>query len=154
VSEPPTNESSDRYSATLVVRRMIHAAPEKLFAAWTEPGRLVHWWGPEGVSCPAAEIDLRVGGAYRIANRFPDGTLVWIAGVFETVEPPRRLIYTWRLGSQSKPAKRVTVCFEPHNGSTEVIVTHERIEDAAARARHEHGWNGCLDGLARYAEHG
>jgi uncharacterized protein YndB with AHSA1/START domain len=152
MSEQPTNESPDRYSATLVVRRMIHATPEKLFAAWTEPGHLVHWWGPEGVSCPAAEIDLRAGGIYRIANRFPDGTLVWIAGVFELVEPPHRLIYTWRLEAQSKTTERVTVRFEPHDTSTEVIVTHERIDGATTRARHERGWNGCLDGLARYAE--
>jgi len=151
MSEPPTN-GSNRYAATLVVRRTIYATPEKLFAAWTEPGHLVHWWGPEGVSCPAAEIDLRAGGTYRIANRFPDGTLLWIAGVFEVVEPPHRLIYTWRLESQSMTAERVTVCFEPRNSSTEVIVTHERIADAASRVRHEHGWNGCLDGLVRYAE--
>jgi uncharacterized protein YndB with AHSA1/START domain len=152
MSEPPSNESSDRHSATLVVRRMISAPPEKLFAAWTEPEHLIHWWGPEGVSCPAAEIDLRVGGTYRIANRFPDGTLMWIAGVFEVVEPPHRLIYTWRLESQAKAVERVTVCFEPHNSSTEVIITHERIADSASRTRHEHGWNGCLDGLVRYAE--
>ena len=36
--------------------------------------------------------------------------------------------------------------------ATEVIVTHERIADAATRAGHEQGWSGCLDGLARYAE--
>ena len=144
MSELPTNES-DRYAATLVVRRMIHATPETLFAAWTEPGHLVHWWGPQGVSCPAAEVDLQAGGSYRIANRFPDGTLVWIAGVFEVVEPPHRLIYTWRLESQSKTTERVTVRFEPHDASTEVIVTHERIDGAATRARHQ--WTSSHSGV-------
>jgi len=151
MSRPPTETGPAQLAATLVVRRRIHATPEKLFAAWTEPQHLVRWWGPEGVACPAADIDLRVGGAYRVANRFPDGSLVWIAGVFELIDPPHRLIYTWKLESQQGPAERVTVCFERHATLTEVIVTHERIANEAARTGHERGWAGCLDGLARYA---
>jgi uncharacterized protein YndB with AHSA1/START domain len=153
MTETSTDASADRYVAALVVRRIIHATPEKLFAAWTEPAHLAQWWGPECVSCPRAEIDLRVGGPYRIANRFPDGTLVWIVGVFEVVESPYRLVYTWRLESQSKEPERVTVCFERRGASTEVIVVHERIDDAATRADHERGWNGCFDGLANYVAH-
>jgi len=151
MSESPTDSAHEKLAATLVVRRRIQATPEKLFAAWTQPEHLVHWWGPQGVACPAAEIDLRVGGGYRIANRFPDGTVVWIAGIFELIEPPRRLMYTWKLESQSGSAERVTVCFELLDGSTEVTVTHERIADEAARNSHERGWAGCLNSLVRYA---
>jgi uncharacterized protein YndB with AHSA1/START domain len=82
---------------------------------------------------------------------FPDGSVVWIAGIFELIEPPHRLIYTWKLESQTGPAERITVCFERLETSTEVIVTHERIADEAARKSHEHGWTGCLDSLFRYA---
>jgi uncharacterized protein YndB with AHSA1/START domain len=141
----------ERLAATLVVRRKIHATPEKLFAAWTRPEQLVSWWGPQGVTCPEAQIDLRVGGAYRIGNRFQDGTIVWIAGVFELIEPPHRLVYSWKLESQSGPAERVTVCFERLDAWTEVIVTHERIASEAARTSHERGWSGCLDRLVSYA---
>ena len=151
MSEPPADSAHEKLAATLVVRRRIHATPEKLFAAWTQPEHLVRWWGPEGVTCSEAEIDLRVGGAYRLANRFPNGSVVWIAGVFELIEPPHRLIYTWKLESQSGSTERVTVYFERLDGSTEVIVTHERIADEAARTGHERGWAGCLDSLVRYA---
>jgi uncharacterized protein YndB with AHSA1/START domain len=139
-------------AATLVVRRMIRATPDRLFAFWTEPQHLVRWWGPAGVSCPAAEVDLRPGGAYRIANRFADGNVVWIAGIFEVVERPHRLVYTWQLESPSASSERVSVSFEWQGDVTEVVVTHERIGSAAARTSHERGWNGCLDGLARYAQ--
>jgi uncharacterized protein YndB with AHSA1/START domain len=139
-------------AATLVVRRRINATPEKLFAAWTQPEQLMRWWGPQGVACTAAEIDLRVGGTYRIANQFPDGTVIWIAGVFEVIEPPRRLTYTWRLESQSGLVERVTVCFEGLGASTEVVITHERIANETARTSHEQGWDGCLDKLVKYAE--
>jgi uncharacterized protein YndB with AHSA1/START domain len=139
-----------KLAATLVVRRRIKATPEKLFAAWTQPALLVRWWGPQGVACPAAEIDLQVGGSYRIANQFPDGRLIWIAGVFEVIRPPHRLTYTWKLESQMGPMERVTVDFEAHGAVTEVVVTHERIPDEAARTSHERGWVGCLDSLVRY----
>jgi len=152
MNKPPPQSAAKSLASTLVVRRRIDATREKLFAAWTQPELLVRWWGPQGVACPTAEIDLRVGGSYRIANQFTDGTVVWIAGVFEVIEPPHRLSYTWKLGSENGPVERVTVCFEAHGTATEVIVTHERIPDDTARTSHERGWIGCLDGLVKYAE--
>lgn len=135
---------------TLVVRRMIAASPERLFEAWTEPTHLKQWWGPEGVSCIAAEIDLRVGGRYSIANKFPDGHVVWIVGEFQLIEPPHRLTYTWQLNESSGSSELVSVRFEPRDSATEVIVTHTRIPDRTTRDRHETGWLGCLSGLAEY----
>jgi uncharacterized protein YndB with AHSA1/START domain len=135
---------------TLVVRKTILASPERLFAAWTEPEQLRRWWGPEGVVCMAAEVELRPGGHYRIGNQHPDQKLLWIVGEFEVVEPPRRLTYTWRLEGISETAERVTVRFEAQGEATEVIVTHERIPSRELRDQHQHGWQGCLDGLAEY----
>jgi uncharacterized protein YndB with AHSA1/START domain len=112
MSEPRDHPAANKLATTLVVRRRINATREKLFAAWTQPELLVRWWGPPGVTCPTAEIDLRVGGSYRLANQFPDGSVVWIAGAFEVIDPPNRLTYTWKLESQNGSPERVTVCFE------------------------------------------
>jgi uncharacterized protein YndB with AHSA1/START domain len=150
MNELPAGSASAALAATLVVRRRIKSTPERLFAAWTQPALLASWWGPEGVSCPSAQIDLRVGGSYRIANRFPDGSIVWIAGIFEAIDAPRRLVYSWKLESQTGPPERVTVCFVADAWSTEVVVTHERIPSETARTGHERGWVGCLDGLERF----
>jgi uncharacterized protein YndB with AHSA1/START domain len=102
------------------------------------------------VTCTAAEVHLQVGGQYRIANQLPDGTTLWISGEFELIDRPRRLVYTWRIGSGTDAPERVTVAFEACAGGTEVIVTHERIADAATRERHARGWHGCLQGLEEY----
>jgi uncharacterized protein YndB with AHSA1/START domain len=135
---------------TLVVRRTIRATPERLFDAWTRPEQLVEWWGPEGVTCIDPSVDVRVGGAYRIGNRLPDGSEIWIVGVFEAVERPHLLTYSWRLeGSDGEP-ERVTVRFEPRGTDTEVIVTHERVANETLRDQHRQGWHGCLEGLARF----
>ena len=139
-------------AATLVVRRRIKSTPERLFAAWTQPALLMSWWGPAGVDCPATEIDLRVGGSYRIANRFPDGNVIWIEGIFEAVDAPHRLVYSWKLATQNGPPERVTVCFVADGAFTEVVVTHERIASEAARTTHEYGWTGCLDELVQFIE--
>lgn len=142
---------------TLVVRRMINASPERLFDAWTRPERLLRWWGPPNVVCTAAEVDLKVGGRYRIANQFPDGSLVWISGRFERIERPTFLVYSWCLGAehtgpeQTNP-ERVTVEFRAREARTEVIVTHERIPDEAKRDGHEQGWLGCLQGLESHLQ--
>jgi uncharacterized protein YndB with AHSA1/START domain len=138
----------------LVVRRLIAATPERLFDAWTRPQELRRWWGPESVSCTAAEVDLRVGGCYRIANQFSDGTTLWIIGEFELIERPRKLVYTWRIGGGSQASERVTVAFEPRDRGTEIVVTHERVVDASTRERHEQGWTGCLAGLENYLTRG
>jgi uncharacterized protein YndB with AHSA1/START domain len=142
--------TSGSASITLVVRRKICARPEALFAAWTQPAHLKKWWGPRPVTCVDAEVDLRVGGGYRIANQFPDGTLLWIVGEFEVVDPPHKLVYTWRAGFEPRASERVTVQFDWQGDATEVTVVHEGIPNAAIRNRHESGWNGCLDGLANY----
>jgi uncharacterized protein YndB with AHSA1/START domain len=134
----------------LEVRRTIHATAEQLFEAWTQPEHLKRWWGPRPVRCVDAEIDLCVGGVYRIANQFPDGTILWIFGEFEVVNPPHKLVYTWRVDPQSQASERVAVEFEPRGDATDVIVVHERISSLAVKDRHQQGWEGCLEGLANY----
>ena len=135
---------------TLVVRKTIRASAERLFQAWTDPTQLTKWWGPAGVQCVEAQVDLRMGGRYRIGNRLPDGHTLWITGEFEVIQPPRKLVYTWRIEPEAKISERVTVQFESGNNATEVIITHESIPNETARDRHENGWHGCLDGLAEY----
>jgi uncharacterized protein YndB with AHSA1/START domain len=130
----------------LTVRRLIRASAERIFDAWTQPKQLKQWWGPQSVKCVAAEVNLKVGGIYRIANQFSDGKILWISGEFEAVERPRRLVYTWQIGADTAK-ERVTVTIEARGDTSEVIVVHERIPTEALRDQHEQGWVGCLDGL-------
>jgi uncharacterized protein YndB with AHSA1/START domain len=144
---------SDANDAALVVSRMIHRDATTLFEMWTTPAHLVRWWGPQGVTCIAAEVDLRAGGRYRIGNRLPGGRSVWITGEFEHIDAPRLLVYTWRIEADERTNdERVTVRFDGVDGGTRVRVLHERITDPTARESHARGWDGCLDGLAGYAE--
>ena len=133
----------------LVVTRTTNGPARLVFEAWTKPELLQQWWGPAGVRCISAEVDLRAGGVYRIGNQLPDGGVVWISGEFELVESPHRLVYSWRV--EDEPVSRVTVSFSAiMDGATEVVIRHERIHSTAVRDDHERGWQGCLDRLERW----
>lgn len=130
----------------LVVERVIRATPARVFEAWTDPRQMEAWWGPKDVQGFGVEIDLRVGGAYRIGNRLPDGSSAWIAGHFEAIDPPDRLVYTWCF-EPAEATERVTVEFRADPGGTRVVVSHAGIVEPAVYEGHLAGWNGCLDGL-------
>jgi len=134
--------------ASLSLRRVIRAPRERVFAAWTTPDQLRQWWGPGLVTCPEAHIDLREGGEYRLANRQPDGGLIWIFGRFERVRAPEEVVYTWNLSSRPDDAPTlVTVTFLPHDDGTELILRHERFVGEPIRDMHLQGWGGCIDKL-------
>jgi len=131
----------------LTLTRVIRAPPQKVFAAWTEPDLLMQWWGPGPVTCPEAHVDLREGGAYRIANLEEDGSITWIEGTFERVRAPEELVYTWSVSIVPGDPTRVRVMFLPHAEGTDLVLTHERFAVEAVRDMHVMGWNGCLDKL-------
>lgn len=137
-------------STTLQIRRIISATRERVFRAWTDPVELMRWWGPKGYEAPSAEVDLRVGGHYRLAMRkLPDGEIFYLTGMYEEVRPPAMLVYTWRWEAQPELGETlVRVEFVDRGSSTEVVLTHERFPNEESREQHRGGWSGCLDRLA------
>lgn len=82
------------------ITRSFDHSPERLFAAFTEPALAAKWmWAGLG-SRPYAQIDLRVGGRYRIAIAADPDDTTWpgderaMRGVYLEIEPNRRLVYT------------------------------------------------------------
>jgi uncharacterized protein YndB with AHSA1/START domain len=133
----------------LEVRRTFAAPPARVFQAWTRPEELKRWAAPGPMETPLAEVDLRVGGQYRIHMRAPDGAEHRVFGVYREVDPPRRLVYTWTWEDDPEVIDSVvTVEFHDRGGSTEVVLRHEALPNKDRRDKHEVGWNGCLDKLA------
>jgi len=134
-------------TTSLEIRRVIPATRQRVFDAWTQAKELDRWSAPSPMT-PRAEVDLRVGGRYRIVMRAPDGTEHRVGGVYRVIDPPSKLVYTWKWEESAMEDSVVTVEFHDRGKSTEVVLRHDGLTDAESRARHEHGWNACLDNLA------
>ncbi|MFO1323974.1 MAG: SRPBCC domain-containing protein [Burkholderiales bacterium] len=134
----------------LAIRRTYDAPLDVVYAAWTDPEEMKHWMGPPDADIDAeVTLDLRVGGRYRIVMHAANGDTHRVGGTYREIVANRRLVYTWAWESTPERESLVTVEFRPVGGGTEVLLTHERFADRDARDRHHHGWDGCLDRLAR-----
>ncbi|MBI5094946.1 MAG: SRPBCC domain-containing protein [Candidatus Hydrogenedentes bacterium] len=92
-----TKTKSDATNAAereIVVSRVLDAPRSLVFEAWTDPKHVTQWWGPHRFTCPACELDLRPGGAYRIVMRAPNGADYPLTGVFREIVAPERLVMT------------------------------------------------------------
>ena len=141
-----TTKKAERAETTLEIRRTIPAPRERVFDAWTQAKELNRWSAPSPMT-PSAEVDLRVGGRYRIVMRGPDGVERCVGGVYRTIERPSKLVYTWKWEESPMADSLVTIEFLDRGKMTEIVLRHEGLMDAESRARHEHGWKGCLDNL-------
>ncbi len=133
-------------SLTLV--RRIAARPSIVFAALTTPEGLAAWWG-------GAEVEARVGGAFRVRFRTSDGREHETCGEYLEMVPPRRLVmsYRWTLGGEPEElgrTSRVEIDLEPIDGGVELTLTHADLASAASALNHRGGWTGALDRIARY----
>lgn len=137
---------------SLELRRRLAASPERVFRAWTEPELVRQWWRmSEQHRCVLAEIDLRVGGTYRMQVEAPGGaSLPVITGTYQEVTPPRRLVFTWRWAHHPMEKETlVTVEFLAADSGCELVIRHERFPDVTMRNQHEEGWCAVLAMLER-----
>ena len=138
-------------ATTLRITRKLAAPRELVFKAWTEPEFLFKWWaaGPD-FTTPIAEVDLRVGGKYRLGMQPPgkDQPSV-IGGVYREVTPPEKLVYTWVWEHEEDfPESIVTVEFREKDGGTEISLVHALLPSAQSRDQHGEGWQACTDRLS------
>lgn len=75
--------------------RTFDAPKELVWRAFTEPELLRRWWGRRGSTMPVCEIDLRVGGTWRMTERGADGSEHPFRGEYLELEPPDRIVQTF-----------------------------------------------------------
>lgn len=105
--------------------------PEDVFAWLTEPGKLTQWW-PE-----RAEIDLRVGGAYRLLWPKPEWT---IQGEYTAVEAPRHVGFTWRGDPDTGHVTQADLYIDPIDEGARLSVWHRGFADSTERRGLCEGW--------------
>ncbi|HLZ82403.1 MAG TPA: SRPBCC domain-containing protein [Caulobacteraceae bacterium] len=139
---------------SLVLVRRIAARPSIVFDALTTVDGVAAWWGPDDLPLVRAEIDARVGGAFRVRFRTLDGQEHEAFGEYLEVVRPERLAMSWRYAFGGEPEElgrtsRIEIALKPVDTGTELTFTHAELSNEASRMSHERGWTGSLAKLAR-----
>jgi uncharacterized protein YndB with AHSA1/START domain len=152
-----------------VITRVFDAPREIVFGAWTDPKHLAHWWGPRIFTTHIYGMDVRPGGAYRVAMRGSDGVEYPIKGVYREIAKPERLVMTMDVSEHPdawhdmvKPNRRkdetnpagemlLTATFEALGKKTRLTIRvrliSTEIRDAMLKMGMTEGWSESLDRL-------
>ena len=106
----------------LVTTRTFNGPARIVFEAWTKPELFKRWWVPKsmGMSLLSCEMDVRVGGRYRLEFSY-EGSKSAFFGTYKEVTPHSRLVWT---NEESEDGAITTVTFEEKGGKT-MLVMHE-----------------------------
>src|SRR6476620_10756331 len=107
----------------LVVTRTFNGPARIVFEAWTKPELFKRWWAPKSTGVPllSCEMDVRVGGSYRVAFGHDASQSMAFFGKYIEVIPYSRLVWT---NEESDDAAVTTVTFEEKDGKT-LLAMHE-----------------------------
>ena len=134
---------------TVRIERTFDAPAEDVFDAWTSPEVMRRWYhaAPDWET-PEAEVDLRVGGAWRVFMRSPGGSEHELSGEYTEIDRPRRLVMTCTFSDDPTETEQlVELTFSESEGSTTVVLLNSRIPNEERRASQDWGWGQCQDNL-------
>ncbi|MDP2248502.1 MAG: SRPBCC domain-containing protein [Nitrosomonadales bacterium] len=134
---------------TIIVKRKIAAPAQLIFDAWLNPTALAEWMRPcsSSIAPSTVKLDAREGGAFEIVMHVDSGP-VSHTGIYQIIDAPRLLVFTWNSPYAGQHDSLVTVEFHDDGEATEVILTHERLPEAA-QAGHTAGWTEILEALEK-----
>ncbi len=145
--------------SSLTLVRRIAARPSIVFEAMTTAEGVAAWFGPDDLPVVRAQMDARVGGAYRVHFQTLDGLDHEACGEFLELVPPRRIVmsWSWAVGGVAEErgrTSRVEIDLTPTESGTELTFTHAGLWDETSEESHAGGWAGALNKLLRHVEHG
>ena len=147
---PPQGTPGDD---ALVLTRVFDARPEVVFSLWSDPAHVKAWWQPAGYTTPVFTMDFRVGGSYRYCIA-AGGRPSWAQGEYRVIDPPQRIVMTFRWDSGDPAHDRetlITVTFAPEGeGATLMTFRQAPFDSDAARHSHGQGWGQVLDAFGRF----
>lgn len=146
----PTSRAEPR---ALTITRTLPARRQAVFDAWTTAESVRHWMCPEQADVVLVEMDLRVGGSFRI-DMLHDGERTAHVGVYREIRSPERLVFTWRSTHTRHRDTLVTVELRALGDETELVLTQTLLPDEDAMHQHTRGWAQIVERLAAYVRTG
>jgi uncharacterized protein YndB with AHSA1/START domain len=140
---------TERGERVVRIERTFEAPAEAVFDAWTNPEVMRRWYhaGPD-METPEAEVDLRVGGGWRVVMRRPDGSEARLSGEYTEIDRPHRLSMTCAFNDDPSGTEQlIELSFSETDGATTVVLVNSRIPTDERRESQQRGWGLCLDNL-------
>lgn len=135
----------------LDVDQVVAARPETVFRLLTEPELYARWFGPPGANVTVDSMELTLGGRLALRITFPELDLeVGIEGFYEVIEPPLRLVHTWR-STDEELVTTVSFELEPIGDQTRLRVVHRGFVDPVDLEQNVGGWREHLRVLGTLA---
>jgi uncharacterized protein YndB with AHSA1/START domain len=136
---------------TLRLSRTLPAPREEIFRAWTDAKTLERWFAPsDEFVTKVPTLEVRPGGRYRVEMHRGGAVHVAVGRYIEIRPPEKPDVEVGNRSGSGTEDTILTVEFLDRGRSTEVVLTHEKFPNSAARDDHAKGWTGCLEMLARY----
>lgn len=139
---------------TVKLHRVLKAAPEKVFRAFTDANAMAAWLPPYGFLCVVHEMDVRVGGGYKMSFiNFSTGNGHSFGGKYQEVKPNEFLKYSDKFDDPNMPGEMTTsVTLKKVSVGTELSITQEGIPAMIPVEMCYLGWQESLDKLMRLVE--
>jgi len=139
---------------TVRLHRVLRAPPERIYRAFLNPDAMVKWLPPHGFTAQVHEIDVRVGGRYRMSfTNFSRGQSHSFGGEYLELVPGERIVHTDSFDDPNLPGEmRVTITFKAVSCGTEMNVVQEGIPAVIPTEACYLGWQESLQLLALLVE--
>jgi len=145
IEQPP---SPVLRAGSVRVSRRLKASPERVFDAWLDPEQATRFLFAcrtgDAVGC---EIDVRVGGTFRIVRR-GDREAVEYCGEYLEIDRPHRLVFSLFVQRYAQRDDRVVVELASVDEETLLVLSHEHsLPSQTERIRIQGLWGTTLDEL-------
>lgn len=136
-------------STSLHLEKDLSAPPERVFSAFVDADDFRRWFGPVGFTVQSLQLEALEGADYRLTMQPPEGDVFRIRGTFRTVDPPRRLAFTFEYEEPDPDDVEtlVEVLFEPADGGTRIILDQGPFTTEQRWQLHQVGWTETLKRL-------
>ena len=139
---------------SVTLHRVLTAAPEKVFRAFSDTTAFSSWLPPYGFLCTVQQMDFKVGGNYKMSfTNFSTGNSHSFGGKYLEIKPHEFLKYTDKFDDPNLPGEMITtVSFIKVSCGTELKITQEGIPSVIPTEMCYLGWQESLDKLKRLVE--
>lgn len=136
------------------LHRVLKAPPEKVYRAFTQAAAMASWIPPYGYVCTVHEMNVEVGGTYRMAfQNFSTGNDQSFGGKYVEIKPDHFLKYTDKFDDPNLPGEMTTsVWLRKVLVGTEIKILQENIPSAIPVEMCYLGWQESLKKLANLVE--